>query len=264
MDAVSTLLSGDLVFLLAVVVGSIVISHFLQIAPLITLVAGVAPIVITQLDLPGTPDIIKNHPHYFWVATWVAATVSLVLWLVVRPAIAPNFRGFSPVRFGYWASSLGAFVVAAMLFLDPQLLQRIAPGWRSSVGGVLLGVSLIGVSIAFGRMVRAGLSLVLRLTVSLVLASELVLHKLPHQLTIEDLRRVESVVSADTFRLMLSTWGGMTRFGRGLVGIIWSNSEPSLTASLAQWNDSTAQRLELSLPRPPGSEEAGKDPLSSA
>jgi hypothetical protein len=248
MEALATLFGGELIPPLAVVAGSVMVSKVLRIPLPLTLAAAIAPLIVPYIDIPGINGINRSHPYYSMGAVWIGVLLCALGWGAVRSLLSMNVSGLNLIKCGYGVASIGAFIAAVMLLLQPDLLQQFDPAWRGSAGGVLLGVSLVGATVAFGRLVRASASLVLRLAVSLVLASELVLHKLPHHVTSDDLKRLESVVSYDTLRLVFGTWGGVARFGRGLVGSFWVAGDNPFRAGPIVFGDATEKASDMVVP----------------
>jgi hypothetical protein len=248
MEGLATLFGGEVVPPFAVVAGSVVVSKVLRIPLFLTLTAVIAPLVVPYVDIPGIGGINRTHPYYSMAAVWIAVVLCALGWGGVRSLLSMDMGSFNPIKFGYGVASIGALVAAVLLLLQPDILQQFDPAWRTSAGGVLLGVSLVGATAAFGRLLRASASLVLRLAVSLVLASELVLHKLPHHVTTDDLKRLESVVSYDTLKLVFGAWGGVARFGRGLVGSLWVSGDSPFRVGPIMLGDAADKASDIVVP----------------
>jgi predicted membrane channel-forming protein YqfA (hemolysin III family) len=93
-----------------------------------------------------------------------------------------------------------ALIVVVALFVAPELLVQYAPGWRSTVGAILLGVSLVSVSRAIAQILKAGVLLVLWSGVALVLASQVFLQKMPYAIERSDVMRLEGFFTSETAR----------------------------------------------------------------
>jgi hypothetical protein len=98
------------------------------------------------------------------------------------------------LKVGYLAVLGSALLVVAVLVSRPELMNTYAPGWKGGAGVVLLCASLLSMSFALARIFKAAFMFSVWAMVSLVLASEIFLDKLPQDVVREDLRHIESLV----------------------------------------------------------------------
>jgi hypothetical protein len=115
-------------------------------------------------------------------------------WVVVRPVVSGTLAKVGVVKVAYLGVLTLALAVTALLVADPDLLQKYAPGWRGTMGLVLLCASVLSMSIALARVIKAAVFFAVWACVSLVLASELFLGKLPQDILREDVRRIQSLL----------------------------------------------------------------------
>lgn len=179
---------------LAVLFGSLVVSRLLKISVIGTLVAASAPLALPFIKLPFVKEITHGHPEYLIGGAWAVMLSAALGWVLVRPIVSSAAKSVGVLRLGYLLVLGGALVVTTLLLVNPQVLVQHAPGWRGSAGFVLLSASLLSMSMSLARVLRAALFFVMWSFVSIVLASEVFLHKLPQEVVREDLKRLEAVV----------------------------------------------------------------------
>jgi hypothetical protein len=179
---------------LAVLFGSLVVSRLLKISVLGTIVAASAPLALPFIKLPFVKEITHGHPEYLIGSAWAVMLSAAIGWVIVRPIVSGAAKSVGVLRLGYLVVLAGALVVTTLLLVNPEALTQHAPGWRGSAGFVLLSASMLSMSMSLARVLRAALFFVMWSFVSIVLASEVFLHKLPQEVVREDLKRLESMV----------------------------------------------------------------------
>jgi hypothetical protein len=179
---------------LAVLFGSLVVSRLFKLSVIGTLLAASAPLALPFIKLPFVKEITHGHPEYVIGGAWAVMLSAALGWVVVRPIVSGAAKSVGVLRLGYLLVLGGALVVTTLLLVNPQVLVEHAPGWRGSGGFVLLSASLLSMSMSLARVLRAALFFVMWSFVSIVLASEVFLHKLPQEVVREDLKRLEAVV----------------------------------------------------------------------
>ncbi len=179
---------------LAVLFGSLVVSRLLKISTVGTIVAASAPLALPFVKLPFVKEITHGHPEYLIGGAWAVLLSAAIGWVLVRPIVTGAAKGVGVLRLGYLAVLAAALLVTTLLLVNPGALAQHAPGWRGSAGFVLLSASLLSMSMSLARVLRAALFFVMWSFVSIVLASEVFLHKLPQEVVREDLKRLEEVV----------------------------------------------------------------------
>lgn len=185
---------------LAVLFGSLIVSRVLRVSTIGTLVAASAPLALPFLDLPFAKEFSDGHPEYIIGGAWAVLLALAIGWVLVRPIVSGAVASFGVVRLAYLCVLATAILVVSLLFIDPKVLSTHAPGWRGSAGLVLLSASLLSMSFALARVLRAAMLLVVWSFVSVVLASELFLHKLPQEIVRDDLKRIESLIPSGTLQ----------------------------------------------------------------
>ncbi len=179
---------------LAVLFGSLVISRLLKISIIGTIVAASAPLALPFVRLPFVKEITHGHPEYLIGGAWAVMLSAAIGWVLVRPIVSGAAKSVGLLRLGYLFVLGGALLVTTLLLVNPEVLTRHTPGWRGSAGFVLLSASLLSMSMSLARVLRAALFFVMWSFVSIVLASEVFLHKLPQEVVRDDLKRLEAVV----------------------------------------------------------------------
>jgi hypothetical protein len=175
------------------VVGAISVSRILKISRFASLVGAMAPLALPYADLPESSKLAALKPHYQVLGAW-GVLLLLALGLVMARALYCAVRKrLGLVRSLYSALLLCALAVIALLFAKPEVLQEVAPDWRDSVGGVLLGATLIGVGLASANVIKSAASLVVWSLASVVLASQVFFLKMPYDLDRADLERIQGV-----------------------------------------------------------------------
>jgi len=192
---------------IALISGSFLVSKFLKLSLVGTVVAGSLPLALPFIDLPFSQELTHRNPHYLITAGWLVLVSLAVGWVVVRPLASSAVQSFGLIKCAYVCLLAGALAVVALLLANPALLNEYAPGWRGTAGMVLLSVSLFSMSMALFRFFRAAIFLVVWSFVSLVLASEIFLGKLPQQVIREDIDKVESLFPSTKLNALLERYG---------------------------------------------------------
>lgn len=185
---------------IAVLLGSVLVSRLLRLSLLGTMVAASAPLGLPFVDLPFARHFAQENPDYIIGGGWAIMLCLALGWVAVRPVVSGAAKGIGAVRFAYLALLSVALLLVTVLMVNPEVLNSYAPDWRGSAGFVLLSVSLLSMSLALARVLRAALFFTLWSFVSIVLASELFLHKLPQDVVREDLGKIQSMIPSDKIR----------------------------------------------------------------
>jgi hypothetical protein len=223
MEVVGSLFGSHGGSVLALLIGSFFIIKLLSLSSTVAVAAAGLPLSLYLIDAPLISQLRTEHPTVALCGAWCATALLGLLWRGVSPLWAGLVGNTGVIRQAYLAGLCAALLVVAMLLVAPELLLQYAPGWRSTVGGVLLFISLISVSKAIAQMLKAGALLVLWSAVALVLASQVFLHKMPYALERADVTRLESLLTSEsargTFRALLEALNGRYTLGR-VVGIL--------------------------------------------
>lgn len=177
----------------ALLAGSFLVSKILKISLIGTVLAGCVPLVLPFLDLPFSQEITHRNPHYLIAAGWLVLASLAFGWVLVRPLASGAGQGVGLVKGAYLCLLAAALVTVGLLFANPAALNQYVPGWRESAGMVLLCASMFSMSMALFRFFRAAMFLVVWSFVSLVLASEIFLGKLPQEIIHEDVEKIEEL-----------------------------------------------------------------------
>jgi len=189
------------------VLGALLISKCLKVSLIGTLVAGLVPLGLPFIELPFSQELTHRNPHYLIGAGWLLLLSLAVGWIVVRPLASAAVQSFGVVKCAYVLALGGALLVVGLLLANPALLNTYVPGWRGTAGLVLLCASLLSMSMAMVRFFRAAVFLAVWSMVSLVLASEIFLGKLPQEVIREDIKRIEEVFPSSKFNALLERYG---------------------------------------------------------
>jgi hypothetical protein len=208
---------------LAVLFGSLVVSRVLKMSITRTILAASAPLALPFIDLPVVKDFSRLHPEYVIGSAWAIMLAAAIGWVLVRPIVSGAIASFGLVRAAYLVILAAAIVVVGMLMVNPEALATYAPGWRGSAGLVLLCASLLSMSCALARVLRAAMLLVVWSFVSVVLASEVFLHKLPQEIVRDDLKRIQSLVPSETLQRAIEQLD-VRSSGEGIKAFVLSGS----------------------------------------
>ncbi|MCB0339312.1 MAG: hypothetical protein KDD53_06895, partial [Bdellovibrionales bacterium] len=165
LDQVFSSLSGYLqtnpVTILPVVfvVWTFLASKILRLSWWIVNIVGIIPVLGLYFDNPFSAWIAQYDPAIFLTVAWILEFAALFGLCLGRAALGVSKAG-SGVLSGLltlllWASAL--FVGA--LFFVPGMVEDLIPDWRASFGFVILITSLLALTIAMFRFLRASLGL---------------------------------------------------------------------------------------------------------
>jgi hypothetical protein len=208
---------------LAVLFGSVLVSRTLKISTVGTILAASAPLSLPFIDLPVEKEFSQLHPEYVIGSAWAVMLAAAIGWVLIRPIISGAIASLGLVRAIYLGILAVAVVVVGVLMIDPEALTAYAPGWRGSAGLVLLCASLLSMSCALARVLRAAMLLVVWSFVSVVLASEVFLHKLPQEIVRDDLKRIQSLVPSEKLQRAIEQLD-VRSSGEGLKAFVLSGS----------------------------------------
>lgn len=186
--------SYSIVVPVVLLVGSFLVSRAFKLAWTWTLAGGLIPLVLPILPLPFSQEFINSRPELIIGSGWLLLMGAAVGWVAARPAVEGAIASVGLVKFIYFVVLAGALGVTGLLLANPVALQEMLPGWRGSMGVVFLCASLLSMSIALARVVKAAALFAVWSGVSLVLASEIFLGKLPYNILRDDLKSLESLV----------------------------------------------------------------------
>lgn len=187
-----------LVWALALVGGfSVVVARALKVSYLLTVVLAVIPFGLPALEDRFYPQQTSAYaPEVLMIAGWALAFLLLVVWSVMRPVVSALVGKFGVVRIAHGTLLLSAVLVSILLVIDPSRIGYYIPFWSTGLGVSLLGATLVSMALALVRTLRASLFFVIWSCVSVVLASEVFLHKPLFTLTRDDLSEIVSVDSS--------------------------------------------------------------------
>ena len=178
------------------VVGAWILSRVLKFSLWVTLLVGCAPFVLPYLELPFSRAFTDANPLYLIGGGWALMVCLALGRKAVVPTIGEATRSPGGMARAAYVVVLGvSLLVVALLVSRPELVERAAPGWKGSAGLVLLCASLLSMSLSLARFLRAALVFTVWAFVSMVLASELFLNKLPQEVVRDDLRQFEPLIS---------------------------------------------------------------------
>ena len=187
-----------LAWIIALVGGfSVVVARALKVSWLLTAVLALIPFGLPALEARFYPQETSTYaPEVLMIAGWALAFLSLVVWSVIRPIVSALIGKFGIVRIAHGTLLLSAVLVSILLVIDPSRIGYYIPFWSTGLGVSLLGATLVSMALALVRTLRASLFFVIWSCVSVVLASEVFLHKPLFTLTRDDLSGIVSVDSS--------------------------------------------------------------------
>lgn len=196
MTFIDSLPTYTLVLPALLVVGAWLLSKILRFSMWATLLVGCLPFVLPYLDLPFSREFLDANPLYLIGGGWALLFCFALGRAIVSPALGENGRNPAGVVRAAFGVVLGvALLVVALLVSRPEILESTFPGWKGGAGLVLLCASLLSMSLWLARVLKAAIVFSLWSIVSLVLASELFLNKLPYEVVREDLRHLQPLAS---------------------------------------------------------------------
>jgi hypothetical protein len=116
-------------------------------------------------------------------------------------------QNFGLIKCAYVLLLAAALAVVGLLLGNPVVLSTYVPGWKGTAGMVLLCASMLSMSLALIRFFRAAVFLAVWSFVSLVLASEIFLGKLPQQVIREDIDKIEDLFPSAKVNAILKKYG---------------------------------------------------------
>jgi hypothetical protein len=188
---------------LAVLVGSLVVIKLLKLSSAIAVAAATIPLAVYCIDVPLVSQLRSDYPAVAVGGAWLSTAILGLLWRGLSPICAGFSGSVGVLRFAYLTGLAAALVVVGVLFIDPDLLAQHVPAWRSTLGGTLLVVTLVGVSRALAQIVKAGALLAVWSGVAVVLASQVFLHKMPQAIEPADITRLEGLFASASARRAL-------------------------------------------------------------
>jgi hypothetical protein len=196
MNLIDSLPTYTLALPALLVVGAWLLSKILRFSMWATLLVGCLPFVLPYLDLPFSREFLDAHPLYLIGGGWALLFCFALGRAIVSPVLGENGRSPAGVVKAMFGVVLGvALLVVALLVSRPEMLESTFPGWKGGAGLVLLCASLLSMSLWLARVLKAAIVFSLWSIVSLVLASELFLNKLPYEVVREDLRHLQPLAS---------------------------------------------------------------------
>ena len=196
MNLIDSLPTYTLVLPALLVVGAWLLSKILRFSMWATLLVGCLPFALPYFDLPFSREFLDANPLYLIGGGWALLFCFALGRAIVSPALGENGRSPAGVIKAVFGVVLGvALLVVALLVSRPEMLESTFPGWKGGAGLVLLCASLLSMSLWLARVLKAAIVFSLWSVVSLVLASELFLNKLPYEVVREDLRHLQPLAS---------------------------------------------------------------------
>lgn len=192
---------------LALLAGSFLVSKLLKLSFIGTVATACVPLALPFIDLPFSQELTHRNPQYLIAGGWAVLLSLAVGWVLVRPVASAAVQSFGLIKCLYATLLACALVVVGLLLANPALLNQYVPGWRGTAGIVLLCASLLSMSLALFRFFRAAVFLVVWSFVSLVLASEIFLGKLPQEVIHEDIEKIEALFPSTKFNALLEEYG---------------------------------------------------------
>lgn len=201
--------------LLAVLLCSIVVKKLFKVSFAAALSGSAVPLLMPLGEMPILQHF-NHYPRFYLVGgVWAAMVSCGVLWVFLRPFFSAAVTSFGLLRLGYFALLAMALFVSVFLVCNQDILINYFPGWKSSLGMLLLATTLICIARAMVKVIQESTVVLLWGAVSLVLASSIFLNKLPHHISKEDVMRVEDGVPGE---LATKTLEYLNRFFQGGVG----------------------------------------------
>ena len=174
--------------LVAVIVLSAVVSRALGVSFILTAVLGSVPLGLPAFEewrLAGR--VSSDTPEELMLAGWIIGFLFLICWKLMQPIASALIGKFGIVKIAHGILLLSAVVVSALLVLEPAKIEHYIPFWSTGLGFSLLAATVVSMLLALLRTLRASLFFVVWSLVSIILASELFLHKPLFHLTKRDI-----------------------------------------------------------------------------
>jgi len=228
--------------------GSLLVSRVLKISKIGTILVASLALPLPFIEMPLAREFCHGHPEYLIGAAWAIMLAAAIGWVLVRPVVAGAVASLGIIKFVYLIILAGALSVTSILMVNPDLLARYAPGWRGTAGLVLLSASLLSMSLSLARVLKAALFLVVWSFVSIVLASEVFLHKLPQHIVRDDLKRIQSIMPSETLNSVLQRLDvGMTEGDANSIFVLGGSPATGFRLSEEHsFSDRLRRRLEKS------------------
>lgn len=167
---------------------SAVVSRALGVSFVLATVLGIVPLGLPALEkwrLGGKSS--ADSPEELMLAGWIIGFLLLVCWKLMQPIVSALIGRFGIVKIVHGVLLVSAVAVSALLVVEPAKIEFYIPFWSTGLGFSLLAATVVSMLLALLRTLRASLFFVVWSLVSIILASELILHKPLLHLTKRDI-----------------------------------------------------------------------------
>lgn len=177
--------------------GAFILSKILGFRFWISFLLACVPLSLPFFNLPFSRDIQENQPLLLVGAGFALLLLVAFVRALLRPIVSPI--GFlsdaSSLKLFARVLTIAALVFVSVLLYKRELIEQFLPvGWKGGLGIVFLSVSILTACFSLFRILSSTVVFILWSAVSLVIASEVFLSKLPHELVREDLREILSLM----------------------------------------------------------------------
>lgn len=212
MEVVDSILHSQEGCILGVLLGSFAVVRLLRLSSSVSLLATGTPFALSLLDTQLVAYLRAEFPVAMLCCAWFSTAAVGGLAKGVSPAWHGLVGPIGIFRLGHIIAMMAALLVVTALFVAPDMLAAFAPEWRSTFGGLLLAVSVLSMSRAIARLLKAGVVLAVWSGVAVVLASQVFLQKMPQAIERQDLAGLHALVGSETAgRILTSVFDTLSR-----------------------------------------------------
>jgi hypothetical protein len=220
MEVVASILRSQEGGVVGILLGSFIVVKLLRLSSSISLIAATTPFALYLLDTPVVEHLRSEYPILALCGAWLSTAVVGALARGIMPAWHSLVGPIGIFRLGYIVAMATALLFVVALFVAPDLLTSFAPEWRSTVGGSLLAVSVLSMSRAVARLLKAGMVLAVWSGVALVLACQVFLQKMPQALDRRDVAKLHRLLGSEAAgQIVTSVYNTLSQV-RGLSALL--------------------------------------------
>lgn len=210
-------------------VGAIIVSKVLNISQLASLLGAFAPLGLPYADLSVSSQSLLSKPPVQVLGGWGIMLALALVWVVMRALLRAVRGPMGLFRVAYSLLLAAAGGVVLLLIVDPKTLHTIAPAWRESFGGILLGTMVASIGLTLMRVFRSAAFLVVCSAATAILASQVFFEKMPYDLERDDLQKLEQALPASlTKGLVESGLDGLVRVGTSYRAVVNSSGSADI------------------------------------
>ena len=196
----------------------------------VSLLLASLPLAGLFIEIPGVEEIQAQSPLLLIGMSWLLL-ICISLGLGFARLVSGAVEQGSALLSSFFALVfvIGAGV-AGLLVFKPDMLDQLLPDWKVHFGVVLFGCCLLGMALAFVRVLRSATIAMVWLAICVVLGGKVFLDKLPQELEVSDL----DLVSADALPDGIITIDDAIRLSALVPEELTESMDPAVSSAVAE------------------------------